>query len=64
MRTDHIVINGECSECNTKKCSCGGFVHEELIDASYDSLFYDYWCDKCLEELNEDEYQELEYNIQ
>lgn len=53
-----IGLDGECPECwkgYPVKCKCGGNVHAEFYDESFDDVALSYKCDKC-----GDNYEELE----
>ena len=51
----HLVGNPECDACWQRPtlCRCGGLIHSEYSDESYDSetgdesIFLEYCCDKC-----------------
>ncbi len=46
----HEVGNKECSKCWSgfpKKCKCGGLIHAEFGDESYDGYWLYKKCDKC-----------------
>jgi len=48
---EHEKGNPNCSKCWTdfpKKCKCGGLIHAEFGDESYDGDYWLYYkCDEC-----------------
>lgn len=48
---DHTQGDVNCEYCwgwgPHKKCECGGVVHSEFEEESYDSVFLTYECDAC-----------------
>ena len=46
----HEIGNEECGECwytPLKKCECGGLIHQQFADESYDGYSLYFLCDKC-----------------
>ncbi len=49
---DHEIGNIDCPQCDAYPCECGGIVHREYLDESWDSVYFSYWCDSCGSTLN------------
>ena len=49
----HEAGNDDCPRCSPQRCDCGGLIHDEYLDESYDpetgdeSVYYTYLCDQC-----------------
>lgn len=56
---EHIIGDTECNNCWSdnypKKCKCGGLIHQQFIDESYDSVCTAKRCDNC-----NDDYEEID----
>ena len=61
MGTETIAIDGEAHAVGDEECAdcwgeypqpheCGGLMHAQFIDESYDSVMLGYLCDKCGED--------------
>lgn len=47
---EHYINDDECEECwnEPSRCkNCGGLIHKEYVDESYDDVQLAYACDKC-----------------
>ena len=45
----HTIGDKECSECwyEPRYCKCGGIIHSQYIDETWDDLYISHICDKC-----------------
>lgn len=48
---EHEIGNVECEACRrpsyAQLCTCGGVIHDEFFDESWDTVLLVYQCDKC-----------------
>lgn len=60
--TEHEDGVIDCAECwaECTPCSCGGLIHHQFIDESYDSVIICHRCDKCQEDYSEWELEQIE----